>query len=62
MVIEGGVKSGVVESHGDHRLVMALSLIGIKVGIKIENAGVHDVSFPDYPAIMNNLGCNMEIK
>lgn len=62
MIIEGGVKSGVVKSHGDHRLVMALSLIGLKVGVKIENAGVHDVSFPNYPAIMNKLGCNMELK
>jgi 3-phosphoshikimate 1-carboxyvinyltransferase len=62
MIIEGGVKSGVVESHGDHRLVMALSLIGLKVGVKINNAEVHDVSFPNYPLIMNKLGCNMQMK
>jgi 3-phosphoshikimate 1-carboxyvinyltransferase len=62
MVIEGGVKSGVVESHGDHRLVMAFSLIGLRAGVRIKNAGVHDVSFPKYPAIMNKLGCNMLIK
>ncbi len=62
MVIEGGVKSGVVESYGDHRLVMAFSLIGLKKGIRIKNAEVHDVSFPKYPMIMNKLGCNMGMK
>lgn len=61
MIIEGGVKSGVVQSHKDHRLVMALSLIGIKVGVKIKNAEVHDVSFPNYPSVMNKLGCSMQL-
>jgi 3-phosphoshikimate 1-carboxyvinyltransferase len=62
MTVRGGVNSGVVQSHGDHRLVMALSLVGLKVGVKIENAGVFDVSFPNFPQVMNNLGSNMVLK
>ncbi|MEW6011726.1 MAG: 3-phosphoshikimate 1-carboxyvinyltransferase [Methanobacterium sp.] len=62
MAILGGVKSGIVQSHGDHRLVMALSLVGLKVGVKIQNAGVYDVSFPNFPEVMNSLGCRMELK
>ncbi len=61
LVIKGGAKGGVVKSHGDHRLVMALSLIGLKVGnVKIENASVYDVSFPNFPQAMNKLGCKIK--
>ena len=50
LIIKGGAKGGTVKSHGDHRLVMALSLVGLKVGgVKIENASVYDVSFPNFP-------------
>lgn len=59
LTIKGGVKSGIVKSHNDHRLVMALSLIGLKTGIKICDAESYSVSFPDYPKVMSNLGCFM---
>lgn len=63
LIIKGGAKGGIVKSHGDHRLVMALSLVGLKVGgVKIENASVYDVSFPDFPQAMKELGCKMEIR
>ncbi len=62
MVIKGGAHPGVVKSHGDHRLVMALSLVGLKVGITIENAGVYDVSFPDFPQTMSRLGTSMKLE
>ncbi len=62
MTIVGGINSGTVQSHGDHRLVMAFSLAGLKVGVKIQNAGVYDVSFPNFPEVMNNLGCKMMFK
>ncbi len=63
LVIKGGAKSGVVTSHGDHRLVMALSLVGLKVGdLRIKNASVYDVSFPDFPGAMKELGCSVELK
>lgn len=61
LVIEGGVKGGVVESHGDHRLVMALSIVGLKTGrVRVGNASVYDVSFPNFPLAMNKLGCNIK--
>lgn len=59
LTINGGVKSGIVKSHNDHRLVMALSLIGLKTGIKICDAESYSVSFPNYPKVMSNLGCFM---
>lgn len=61
LTIEGGAKGGIVKSHGDHRLVMALSLVGFKTGgVRIENASVYDVSFPNFPEAMKELGCNIE--
>jgi 3-phosphoshikimate 1-carboxyvinyltransferase len=61
LVIKGGAKGGIVTSHGDHRLVMALSLVGLKVGsVRIENASVYDVSFPNFPEAMKELGCNIK--
>lgn len=62
LLIEGGARGGIVNSHGDHRLVMALSLVGLKVGnVRVENASVYDVSFPDFPQNMKKLGCNIEV-
>jgi 3-phosphoshikimate 1-carboxyvinyltransferase len=56
LIIKGGVNGGVVDSHYDHRLVMALYLIGLKVGkVRIKNASVYDVSFPNFPQIMDKL-------
>ena len=56
LIINGGVHGGVVKSHMDHRLAMAFYIIGLKVGkIKIEDASVYNVSFPDFPNIMKKL-------
>jgi 3-phosphoshikimate 1-carboxyvinyltransferase len=56
LIIEGGVHGGVVTSHMDHRLAMAFYIIGLKVGnIKIEDASVYNVSFPNFPNIMKKL-------
>lgn len=56
LTIEGGAKGGVVKSHHDHRLVMALYLIGLKVGaVKIEDASVYQVSFPNFIEVMDEL-------
>ncbi|MDO9045757.1 MAG: 3-phosphoshikimate 1-carboxyvinyltransferase [Methanobacteriaceae archaeon] len=60
LIIKGGANGGIVKSHGDHRLVMALSLVGLKVGnLRIENASVYDVSFPKFPEGMKELGCKI---
>lgn len=61
MSITGGVESGVVDSHGDHRLAMAFSLIGLKHDIEITNGEVFDVSFPDFIESMAQLGFELEL-
>jgi 3-phosphoshikimate 1-carboxyvinyltransferase len=62
LIIKGGAHGGVVESHGDHRLVMALTLVGILTGgVRIKDAAAHQVSFPNFPQVMVGLGCPMEI-
>lgn len=61
MSITGGVTSGVVDSHGDHRLAMAFSLIGLKHDIQITNGAVFDVSFPNFIETMAELGFELEL-
>lgn len=62
MSITGGLNSGVVDSHGDHRLAMAFSLIGLKHDIEITNGEVFDVSFPNFIETMAELGFELELK
>ena len=61
MSITGGVTSGVVDSHKDHRLAMAFSLIGLKHDIEITNGEVFDVSFPNFIETMAELGFELEL-
>ncbi|MCQ8905195.1 MAG: 3-phosphoshikimate 1-carboxyvinyltransferase [Methanothermobacter sp.] len=61
MIIEGGVSGGTVWSHGDHRLAMAFTLIGLREGIRIRDAEVFRVSFPDFPERMMQIGCRMKL-
>ena len=61
MSITGGVTGGVVDSHGDHRLAMAFSLIGLKHDIEITNGEVFDVSFPNFIESMAELGFEFEL-
>ncbi len=62
MSITGGVTSGVVDSHGDHRLAMAFSLFGLKHDIKTTNGEVFDVSFPNFIESMAELGFELELE
>ncbi|MBR2557409.1 MAG: 3-phosphoshikimate 1-carboxyvinyltransferase [Methanobrevibacter sp.] len=62
MSITGGLTSGVVDSHGDHRLAMAFSLVGLKHDIEITNGEVFDVSFPNFIEAMAELGFELELK
>jgi len=56
LIIKGGVHGGTVNSHMDHRLAMAFYIIGLKVGnIIIENPSVYNISFPDFPLIIQKL-------
>jgi len=59
--IKGGVHSGTVTSHKDHRLAMALSLIGLKHDVEVEEAEVFDISFPNFIESMAEIGINFEL-
>lgn len=61
MSITGGLTSGVVDSHGDHRLAMAFSLVGLKHDIEITDGEVFDVSFPNFIESMAELGFELEL-
>lgn len=61
MTIEGGVKGGIIDSHGDHRLAMAFSLIGLKYPIEIEDGECFDISFPNFIESMEKIGYELEL-
>ncbi|MCL2116511.1 MAG: 3-phosphoshikimate 1-carboxyvinyltransferase [Methanobrevibacter sp.] len=59
--IKGGAGSGTVNSHKDHRLAMALSLVGLKHDVVIEDGEVFDVSFPNFIEVMAEIGIDLEL-
>ena len=59
--IIGGVGSGTVNSHKDHRLAMALSLIGLKHNVVVEDGEVFDISFPNFIEAMEEIGVSFEL-
>ncbi|MDR2545337.1 MAG: 3-phosphoshikimate 1-carboxyvinyltransferase [Methanobrevibacter sp.] len=61
MEIIGGVNSGIVDSHKDHRLAMAFSLIGLKYEVLVENGEVFNVSFPNFIEAMSEIGVDFEL-
>jgi len=63
LIINGNkdIQGAMVESHNDHRLAMALSLVGLKTGnVYVKNAQVHQISFPGFVGVMEKLGCKIE--
>ncbi|KZX16536.1 3-phosphoshikimate 1-carboxyvinyltransferase [Methanobrevibacter cuticularis] len=61
LIIQGGVSSGTVNSHDDHRIAMAFSLIGLKHEIAIENGNVFSVSFPNFIESMAEIGVELDL-
>jgi 3-phosphoshikimate 1-carboxyvinyltransferase len=61
MEIIGGISSGIINSHNDHRLAMAFSLIGLKHDILVENGEIYDVSFPKFIEAMSEIGVDLEL-
>jgi 3-phosphoshikimate 1-carboxyvinyltransferase len=55
------IRGGTVESHGDHRLAMALSVAGLvsKTPVAIEDAECVSESFPNFAGLMNSLGAQL---
>lgn len=56
LIISGTATGGMVDSHLDHRMVMAFYVLGLKVGnINIKNASCYDISFPNFLEVMDKL-------
>ncbi|RAP50395.1 MAG: 3-phosphoshikimate 1-carboxyvinyltransferase [Methanosphaera sp. rholeuAM74] len=56
LVISGSASGGYVDSHMDHRLVMAFYVLGLKIGhVKIKDASCYDVSFPNFLEVMDEI-------
>ncbi len=62
LVIKGGnVRSGVVDSYGDHRIAMAFSVLGLVTDrIVVKNADAVSVSFPNFFEVLKNIGAKVE--
>lgn len=65
-VIHGGrpLHGGVVDSHGDHRLAMALTIAGLasQGTVHVQGADIIDESFPEFVPILQYLGARIEQK
>ena len=62
MVIQGGsMGTGVVESHGDHRIAMSFSIAGLRSSgpITINNCANVNTSFPEFKQLATHLGLNL---
>ena len=57
----GPIHGGSVQSHGDHRLAMALAVVGLaaETPVMIQGAECMDESFPGFAVILNKLGASL---
>ncbi len=57
-------KAANVHGHGDHRIVMAMSLAGMAVDgqSEIDTAEAVSVTFPNFVELMRSIGANIEVK
>ncbi|MCI5866563.1 MAG: 3-phosphoshikimate 1-carboxyvinyltransferase [Methanosphaera sp.] len=56
IIIKGNPTGGVVNSHLDHRMVMAFYVLGLKIGnITIKDAACYDISFPNFLEVMHKI-------
>jgi 3-phosphoshikimate 1-carboxyvinyltransferase len=65
LIIKGGgsLKGGKVKSHGDHRMVMALAILGAHADGEtvIDDCEAINISYPHFFEILQSTGVNMEI-
>jgi 3-phosphoshikimate 1-carboxyvinyltransferase len=56
-----GLRAGLVDCHGDHRMAMAMSLIGLRVaGIDIDDPDCVAKTFPDFYDVLETLRASPE--
>ena len=61
MLIKGGFTGGVVDSHKDHRLAMAFSLLGLKEDVMVFDGDCFNISFPNFIEAMGEIGVDLEL-
>jgi 3-phosphoshikimate 1-carboxyvinyltransferase len=64
IVRESHLREGLVNGHGDHRVVMALSLVGLRSagGVEVETAEALGVTVPNFVDLMQDLGASVTLK
>ena len=50
----------VIDSHNDHRIVMAMSVLGTLVGLEIEGTEAVRKSYPDFFEVLSSLGIEVQ--
>jgi len=63
IIRESHLREDVVNGHGDHRVVMALSLAGLRSGegIEVETAEALTVTVPNFVDLMRDLGASITV-
>ncbi len=58
----GEISSGVVDSHGDHRMAMSLAIAGLfaEGPVKVRNADCVNISYPDFVGDIQKIGGKAE--
>lgn len=62
MVVKGGgVKGGVIDSFGDHRIAMAFSLLGLVGEVVVRDAECVGISYPSFFRDLARIGVRVEV-
>ena len=61
-IVGGKARGGEVETHGDHRLVMAFGTLGLAAEgpVTVDGAGMVATSFPGFGQAMRSLGARID--
>lgn len=61
-IVGGPVSGGTVDARGDHRIAMALALVGLRATgpVRVEDAGCVATSYPGFAADVRSLGASVE--
>jgi len=60
LVLSSGAR---VSSYGDHRIAMSFAVAGASADapVVVDDVAAVDTSFPGFPALMQELGVNIEV-
>ena len=54
-VIGGELKSGVIDSHGDHRIAMSFIIAGLRCGMEVKDLECINTSFPNFFELLQKI-------